>query len=111
MDRGWIILQSFIKRVYPKPETKFIVESKRVKDGEVLEVIEKYGMWYKVKYQGEVGYVRTTDSLIFDQKVPSSIELSRNKALFTHSFLNLYQKNQELVFPPNQLKNLKEAIS
>lgn len=52
MEKGWITLRSAVKRIYPKPETKFLLKSKPVKDGDVLEVISKQGLWYQVKYQG-----------------------------------------------------------
>ncbi|WJE55595.1 S-layer protein (plasmid) [Bacillus cereus] len=101
MEKGWITLRSTIKRVYPKPETKFLLESKRVKDGEILEVIGKSGEWYQVKYQGEIGYVRILESVVIDQKPTSSFELLQGSAITSHFLLTGYKKDPEKFFPAN----------
>ncbi len=75
--KGWITLRSAVKRIYPKPETKFLLKSKPVKDGDVLEVISKQGLWYQVKYQGEIGYVRILESVIIGESPVRSWDVTK----------------------------------
>ncbi|WP_200875245.1 S-layer protein [Bacillus gaemokensis] len=101
MEKGWITLRSKIKRVYPKPETKFLLESKPVKEGEILEVVGKQGLWYQVKYQGEIGYVRILESVVIDQTPATSFELVQGTAMISHFLLTGYKKDPEKFFPAN----------
>ncbi len=41
MKKGWITLCSVVKRIYSKPESKLLLKSKPVKEGDVLEIISK----------------------------------------------------------------------
>ncbi|MGG0516193.1 S-layer protein [Bacillus pseudomycoides] len=101
MEKGWITLRSTIKRVYPKPETKFLFESKPVKEGEILEVVGKQGLWYRVKYHGEIGYVRILESVVIDQTPTTSFELVQGTAMISHFLLTGYKKDPEKFFPAN----------
>ncbi|MEH7040400.1 N-acetylmuramoyl-L-alanine amidase family protein [Bacillus pseudomycoides] len=101
MEKGWITLRSTIKRVYPKPETKFLFESKPVKEGEILEVVGKQGLWYRVKYHGEIGYVRIFESVVIDQTPITSFELVQGTAMISHFLLTGYKKDPEKFFPAN----------
>jgi len=101
MEKGWITLRSTIKRVYPKPETKFLFESKPVKEGEILEVVGKQGLWYRVKYHGEIGYVRILESVVIDQTPATSFELVQGTAMISHFLLTGYKKDPEKFFPAN----------
>lgn len=103
-------LRSTIKRVYPKPETKFLLESRRVKDGDILEVIGKDGLWYKVKYQGEVGYVRIFESVVIDQQPATTSEVMKSIAILSDYMITEYKKDPEKYFPPNVIKGFEKQL-
>ncbi|WP_141559949.1 pre-toxin TG domain-containing protein [Bacillus thuringiensis] len=110
MEKGWITLRSKIKRMYPKPETKFLLESKPVKDGDILEVIGKQGIWYQVKYQGEIGYVRIFESVVIGENPTRSWDVVKEGTSFTRFILTEYKKDPEKYFPPNVIKNQEKEI-
>ena len=45
----------------------------------MIEVVGKVGSWYEVIYQGEKGYVRIHDAIIFDQEAKSPLTLLDGK--------------------------------
>ena len=98
MEKGWITLRSKIKRMYPKPETKFLLESKPVKDGDILEVIGKQGIWYQVKYQGEIGYVRIFESVVIGENPTRSWDVVKEGTSLTRFILTEYKKIQKNTF-------------
>ncbi|MEH7052604.1 S-layer protein [Bacillus pseudomycoides] len=110
MEKGWITLRSNIKRMYPKPETKFLFESKAVKEGDVLEVIGKQGLWYQVKYQGETGYVRIFESVVLGENPVSSWDVAKEAANLSHFTMIEYHKDPEKYFPPNVLKKFEKQL-
>ncbi len=110
MEKGWITLRSKIKRMYPKPETKFLLESKPVKDGDILEVIGKQGIWYQVKYQGEIGYVRIFESVVIGENPTRSWDVVKEGTSLTRFILTEYKKDPEKYFPPNVIKNQEKEI-
>ncbi|MBU5220064.1 S-layer homology domain-containing protein [Bacillus albus] len=110
MEKGWITLRSKIKRVYPKPETKFLLESKPVKDGDILEVIGKQGPWYQVKYQGEIGYVRIFESVVIGESPVRSWDVVKEAANLSHFTMTEYHKDPEKYFPPNIIKKFEKQL-
>lgn len=110
MEKGWITLRSKIKRMYPKPETKFLLESKPVKDGDILEVIGKQGIWYQVKYQGDIGYVRIFDSVVLGENPTRSWDVIKEGTSLTRFMLTEYKKDPEKYFPPNVIKNQEKEL-
>ncbi|PFK32901.1 S-layer protein [Bacillus cereus] len=110
MEKGWITLRSQIKRIYPKPETKFLFESKPVKEGDVLEVIGKQGLWYQVKYQGETGYVRIFESVVIGENPVSSWDVAKESANLSHFTMTEYHKDPEKYFPLNVLKKFEKQL-
>ncbi|PGD09783.1 S-layer protein [Bacillus wiedmannii] len=110
MEKGWITLRSKIKRVYPKPETKFLIESKSVKDGDILEVIGKQGPWYQVKYQGEIGYVRIFESVVIGESPVRSWDVVKEAANLSHFTMTEYHKDPEKYFPPNIIKKFEKQL-
>ncbi|WP_367899936.1 S-layer protein, partial [Bacillus pseudomycoides] len=110
MEKGWITLRSTIKRVYPKPETKFLFESKPVKDGEILEVIGKQGLWYQVNYQGEIGYVRIFESVVIEETPVTSSEVVQEAAFLSHFMITGYKKDPEKYFPTNIIKGFEKQL-
>ncbi|KAB2372783.1 MULTISPECIES: pre-toxin TG domain-containing protein [unclassified Bacillus (in: firmicutes)] len=110
MEKGWVTLRSKIKRMYPKPETKFLFESKPVKDGDVLEVIGKQGIWYQVKYQGEIGYVRIFESVVIGENPTRSWDVVKEGTSLTRFILTEYKKDPEKYFPPNVIKNQEKEL-
>lgn len=110
MEKGWITLRSNIKRVYPKPETKFLLESKPVKDGDILEVIGKQGPWYQVKYQGEIGYVRIFESVVIGESPVRSWDVVKEAANLSHFTMTEYHKDPEKYFPPNIIKKFEKQL-
>ncbi|WP_439876663.1 pre-toxin TG domain-containing protein (plasmid) [Bacillus mycoides] len=110
MEKGWITLRSKIKRMYPKPETKFLLESKPVKDGDVLEVIGKQGIWYQVKYQGDIGYVRIFESVVLGENPTRSWDVVKEGTSLTRFILTEYKKDPEKYFPPNVIKNQEKEL-
>ncbi|EHL67626.1 hypothetical protein HMPREF1014_04937 [Bacillus sp. 7_6_55CFAA_CT2] len=71
MVKGWVTLESLVKKVYLEPDLRKALRAKRVNKGEVIEVTGKVGSWYEVNYQGEKGHVRIHDAIIFDQEAKS----------------------------------------
>ncbi|MBG9721854.1 S-layer homology domain-containing protein [Bacillus mycoides] len=110
MEKGWITLRSKIKRVYSKPETKFLLESKPVKDGDVLEVIGKQGPWYQVNYQGEIGYVRIFESVVIGESPVRSWDVVKEAANLSHFTMTEYHKDPEKYFPPNIIKKFEKQL-
>ncbi|MGE7431510.1 S-layer homology domain-containing protein [Bacillus thuringiensis] len=110
MEKGWITLRSAVKRIYPKPETKFLLKSKPVKDGDVLEVISKQGLWYQVKYQGEIGYVRILESVIIGESPVSSWDVTKEATNLSHFMITEYHKDPEKYFPPNIQKKFDKQL-
>ncbi|WP_257155174.1 N-acetylmuramoyl-L-alanine amidase family protein [Bacillus paramycoides] len=110
MEKGWVTLRSKIKRMYPKPETKFLFESKPVKDGDLLEVIGKQGLWYQVKYQGEIGYVRIFESVVMGENPTRSWDVVKEGTSLTRFILTEYKKDPEKYFPPNVIKNQEKEL-
>lgn len=110
MEKGWITLRSAVKRIYPKPETKFLFKSKPVKDGDVLEVISKQGLWYQVKYQGEIGYVRILESVIIGESPVSSWDVTKEATNLSHFMITEYHKDPEKYFPPNIQKKFDKQL-
>ncbi|WP_410985605.1 S-layer protein [Bacillus cereus] len=110
MEKGWITLRSKIKRMYPKPETKFLFESKPVKDGDILEVTGKQGLWYQVKYQGETGYVRIFESVVTGEDPVSSWDVTKEAVNLSHFTLTEYHKDPEKYFPLNVLKKFEKQL-
>lgn len=110
MEKGWITLRSKIKRMYPKPETKFLLESKPVKDGDILEVIGKQGIWYQVKYQGEIGYVRIFESVVIGENPTRSWDVVKEGMNLSLFMTTEYKKDPEKYFPPNVIKNIDKRI-
>ncbi|MBJ8073705.1 S-layer protein, partial [Bacillus cereus] len=53
MIKGWITLESLVKKVYPEPDLKKVLRAKHVNTGELIEVTGKVGSWYEVMYKGE----------------------------------------------------------
>lgn len=110
MEKGWITLRSAVKRIYPKPETKFLLKSKPVKDGDVLEVISKQGLWYQVKYQGEIGYVRVLESVIIGESPVRSWDVAKEATNLSHFMITEYHKDPEKYFPPNIQKKFDKQL-
>ncbi|WJE67227.1 S-layer homology domain-containing protein (plasmid) [Bacillus mycoides] len=110
MEKGWITLRSAVKRIYPKPETKFLFKSKPVKDGDVLEVISKQGLWYQVKYQGEVGYVRVLESVVIGESPVRSWDVAKEATNLSHFMITEYHKDPEKYFPPNIQKKFDKQL-
>ena len=110
MEKGWITLRSAVKRIYPKPETKFLFKSKPVKDGDVLEVISKQGLWYQVKYQGEVGYVRIFESVVIGESPVHSWDVTKEATNLSHFMITEYHKDPEKYFPPNIQKKFDKQL-
>lgn len=110
MEKGWITLRSKIKRMYPKPETKFLLESKPVKDGDILEVVGKQGIWYQVKYQGDIGYVRIFESVVLGENPTRSWDVIKEGTSLTRFILTEYKKDPEKYFPPNVIKNQEKEL-
>ncbi|MBE7106373.1 S-layer protein [Bacillus cereus] len=110
MEKGWVTLRSKIKRMYPKPETKFLFESKSVKDGDLLEVIGKQGLWYQVKYQGEIGYVRIFESVVIGESPTRSWDVVKEGMNLSLFMTTEYKKDPEKYFPPNVIKNIDKRI-
>ncbi|WP_257139102.1 ribonuclease domain-containing protein, partial [Bacillus pseudomycoides] len=97
MVKGWIILESLVKKVYPEPDLKRVLRAKHVEKGEVIEVTGKTGQWYEVKYQGEKGYVRIHDAVIFDQETKSPLTLLDGKVKIFEGVLNYLKSDETLV--------------
>ncbi|QWG53564.1 S-layer protein (plasmid) [Bacillus mycoides] len=110
MEKGWITLRTTVKRIYPKPETKFLLKSKSVKDGDVLEVISKQGLWYQVKYQGEVGYVRIFESVVIGESPVRSWDVAKEATNLSHFMITEYHKDPEKYFPPNIHKKFDKQL-
>ncbi|ENQ3112604.1 S-layer protein [Bacillus cereus] len=110
MEKGWITLRSKIKRMYPKPETKFLLESKPIKDGDILEVVGKQGIWYQVKYQGDIGYVRIFESVVLGENPTRSWDVIKEGTSLTRFILTEYKKDPEKYFPPNVIKNQEKEL-
>ncbi|SCN20561.1 Putative S-layer protein [Bacillus toyonensis] len=110
MEKGWITLRSTVKRIYPKPETKFLFKSKPVKDGDVLEVISKQGLWYQVKYQGEIGYVRVLESVVIGESPVRSWDVTKEATNLSHFMITEYHKDPEKYFPPNIQKKFDKQL-
>ncbi|MED2919572.1 S-layer protein [Bacillus thuringiensis] len=110
MEKGWITLRSAVKRIYPKPETKFLFKSKPVKDGDVLEVISKQGLWYQVKYQGEVGYVRIFESVVIGESPVRSWDVTKEATNLSHFMITEYHKDPEKYFPANIQKKFDKQL-
>ncbi|MDA1898362.1 pre-toxin TG domain-containing protein, partial [Bacillus cereus group sp. BcHK28] len=110
MEKGWITLRSAVKRIYPKPETKFLLKSKPVKDGDVLEVISKQGLWYQVKYQGEIGYVRILESVIIGESPVRSWDVTKEAMNLSHFMITEYHKDPEKYFPKNIEKKFDKQL-
>ncbi|PFT67262.1 S-layer protein [Bacillus cereus] len=110
MEKGWITLRSAVKKIYPKPETKFLFKSKPVKDGDVLEVISKQGLWYQVKYQGEVGYVRIFESVVIGESPVRSWDVTKEATNLSHFMITEYHKDSEKYFPPNIQKKFDKQL-
>lgn len=110
MEKGWISLRSAVKRIYPKPETKFLFKSKPVKDGDVLEVISKQGLWYQVKYQGEIGYVRVLESVVIGESPVRSWDVTKEAMNLSHFMITEYHKDPEKYFPPNIQKKFDKQL-
>ncbi|MEI5926013.1 pre-toxin TG domain-containing protein [Bacillus sp. TD10] len=110
MEKGWVTLRSAVKRIYPKPETKFLLKSKPVKDGDVLEVISKQGLWYQVKYQGEVGYVRIFESVVIGESPVRSWDVTKEATNLSHFIITEYHKDPEKYFPPNIQKKFDKQL-
>ncbi|HDR3499193.1 TPA: S-layer protein [Bacillus toyonensis] len=110
MEKGWITLRSAVKRIYPKPETKFLFKSKPVKDGDVLEVIAKQGLWYQVKYQGEIGYVRVLESVVIGESPVRSWDVTKEATNLSHFMITEYHKDPEKYFPPNIQKKFDKQL-
>lgn len=110
MEKGWVTLRSAVKRIYPKPETKFLFKSKPVKDGDVLEVISKQGLWYQVKYQGEVGYVRIFESVVIGESPVRSWDVTKEATNLSHFIITEYHKDPEKYFPPNIQKKFDKQL-
>ncbi|KXY66320.1 S-layer homology domain-containing protein [Bacillus cereus] len=110
MEKGWITLRSAVKRIYPKPETKFLFKSKTVKDGDVLEVISKQGLWYQVKYQGEIGYVRVLESVVIGESPVRSWDVAKEATNLSHFMITEYHKDPEKYFPPNIHKKFDKQL-
>lgn len=110
MEKGWITLRSAVKRIYPKPETKFLLKSKPVKDGDVLEVISKQGLWYQVKYQGEVGYVRILESVVIGESPVRSWDVTKEATNLSHFMITEYHKDPEKYFPQNIQKKFDKQL-
>ncbi|PFD51872.1 S-layer homology domain-containing protein [Bacillus cereus] len=110
MEKGWITLRSAVKRIYPKPETKFLFKSKTVKDGDVLEVISKQGLWYQVKYQGEIGYVRVLESVVIGESPVRSWDVAKEATNLSHFMITEYHKDPEKYFPPNIQKKFDKQL-
>ncbi|PEE02623.1 S-layer protein, partial [Bacillus pseudomycoides] len=108
MEKGWITLRSAIKRIYPKPEAKFLLESKSVKDGDILEVISKQGLWYQVKYQGGIGYVRVLESVVIGESPVRSWDVAKEAGTLSHFMMTEYHKDPEKYFPLNVLKKFEK---
>ncbi|HDR7392215.1 pre-toxin TG domain-containing protein [Bacillus toyonensis] len=110
MEKGWVTLRSAIKRIYPKPETKFLFKSKPVKDGDVLEVLSKQGLWYQVKYQGEIGYVRVFESVVIGESPVRSWDVTKEATNLSHFMITEYHKDPEKYFPPNIQKKFDKQL-
>ncbi|MGH0798223.1 S-layer protein [Bacillus mycoides] len=110
MEKGWVTLRSAIKRIYSKPETKFLFKSKPVKDGDVLEVISKQGLWYQVKYQGEIGYVRVFESVVIGESPVRSWDVTKEATNLSHFIITEYHKDPEKYFPPNIQKKFDKQL-
>ncbi|MCU5110695.1 S-layer homology domain-containing protein [Bacillus wiedmannii] len=110
MEKGWITLRSAVKRIYPKPETKFLLKSKPVKDGDVLEVISKQGLWYQVKYQGEVGYVRILESAVIGESPVRSWDVTKEATNLSQFMITEYHKDPEKYFPSNIQKKFDKQL-
>ncbi|PEQ53070.1 S-layer protein [Bacillus cereus] len=110
MEKGWVTLRSAVKRIYPKPETKFLFKSKPVKDGDVLEVISKQGLWYQVKYQGEVGYVRIFESVVIGESPVRLWDVTKEATNLSHFMITEYHKDPEKYFPANIQKKFDKQL-
>ncbi|WP_407707515.1 SH3 domain-containing protein, partial [Bacillus mycoides] len=107
MIKGWVTLESLVKKVYPEPDLKKALRAKSVNKGEVIEVVGKVGSWYEVNYQGEKGYVRIHDAIIFDQEAKSPLTLLDGKVKIFEGVLD-YLKSDE-PFINNTIKILEES--
>ncbi len=106
MIKGWVTLESLVKKVYPEPDLKKALRAKSVNKGEVIEVVGKVGSWYEVNYQGEKGYVRIHDAIIFDQEAKSPLTLLDGKIKIFEGVLD-YLKSDE-TYINNTIKILEE---
>ncbi|WP_371399459.1 pre-toxin TG domain-containing protein [Bacillus toyonensis] len=106
MVKGWITLESLVKKVYPEPDLRKALRAKRVNTGEVIEVTGKVGSWYEVNYQGEKGYVRIHDAIIFDQEAKSPLTLLDGKVKIFEGVFNYLKSDETLI--NNTIKILEE---
>lgn len=72
----------------------------------MIEVVGKVGSWYEVNYQGEKGYVRIHDAIIFDQEAKSPLTLLDGKVKIFEGVLD-YLKSDE-TYINNTIKILEE---
>ena len=96
MVKGWITLESLVKKVYPEPDLKKVLRAKRVNNGELIEVTGKVGSWYEVKYKGEKGYVRIHDAIIFDQEAKKPLTLLGGKLKVFEGVFDYIKSDQTL---------------
>ncbi|WP_374058849.1 pre-toxin TG domain-containing protein [Bacillus cereus group sp. N18] len=106
MVKGWITLESLVKKVYPEPDLRKALRAKRVNTGEVIEVTGKVGSWYEVNYQGEKGCVRIHDAIIFDQEAKSPLTLLDGKVKIFEGVFNYLKSDETLI--NNTIKILEE---
>ncbi|EJR24428.1 hypothetical protein IIG_05996 [Bacillus cereus VD048] len=104
--KGWITLESVVKKVYPDPDLGKVLRAKHVNNGEVIEVTGKVGSWYEVNYQGEKGYVRIHDAIIFDQEAKSPLTLLDGKVKIFEGVFNYLKSDGTLI--NNTIKILEE---
>ena len=97
MVKGWIVLESLVKKVYPEPDLKHVLRAKRVQSGEIIEVTGKIGPWYEVNYHGEKGYVRIHDAIIFDQEAKNPLTLLDGKLKIFEGVFNYLKSDETLV--------------
>lgn len=80
------------------------------KDRDVLEVISKQGLWYQVKYQGEVGYVRIFESVVIGESPVRSWDVTKEATNLSHFIITEYHKDPEKYFPPNIQKKFDKQL-
>ncbi|QKH05166.1 hypothetical protein FOC93_03100 (plasmid) [Bacillus cereus] len=97
MVKGWITLESLVKKVYPEPDLGEVLRAKRVNNGEVIEVTGKVGSWYEVNYQGVKGYVRIHDAIIFDQEAKNPLILLDGKFKIFQGVFDYLKNDQTLI--------------